>query len=289
MKDYRPLLLQALDLRLHGLRMRRLCLHKHLPEADALEMHRHKFCQILCYFSGGGTLLTPSAEYQIFSGAIALLPGGMAHGFRESSGRRPLSLALDFEWEGPIEFRFSHLNQSESTGIRRAMSQLNRLKRPDCPEARLVAASAALTILDTQLRSLGILPRENRAMPAFVKKFINLAASEEGQAKSIGELAGATGYQPDYLNRRFKQITGLTLLQQRDALNLEKAKRLITQGLPMQEVAARIGHDDPNYFSRWFKRHTGMPPSHYVRRPENSAKKQHSIELSGLPSPVSGG
>lgn len=152
-----------------------------------------------------------------------------------------------------------------------------------------MAASAALTILDTQLRSLGILPRENRAMPAFVKKFINLAGAEESQAKSIGDLAGATGYQPDYLNRRFKQITGLTLLQQRDALNLEKAKRLITQGLPMQEVAARIGHDDPNYFSRWFKRHTGMPPSHYVQRPEKSAKKSHSIEPSGLPSPVSGG
>ncbi|MFM8765957.1 MAG: hypothetical protein ACKOEZ_14155, partial [Spartobacteria bacterium] len=73
MKDYRPLLLQALDVRLPGLRMRRLCLHKHLPEADALEMHRHKFCQILCYFSGAGTLMTPSAEYRVFSGAIALL------------------------------------------------------------------------------------------------------------------------------------------------------------------------------------------------------------------------
>jgi len=188
-----------------------------------------------------------------------------------------------------MEFRFSHLNQSESTGIRHAMSQLNRFKKPDAPDARLMAASAALTILDTQLRSLGILPRENRAVPAFVKKFLNLAGGEESQAKSIGELAGATGYQPDYLNRRFKQITGLTLLQQRDALILEKAKRLITQGLTMQEVAARIGHDDPNYFSRWFKRHTGMPPSHYVQRPEHSANKSHATEPSGLPKSASGG
>ena len=59
-------------------------------------------------------------------------------------------------------------------------------------------------------------------------------------------------------------VTGLTLIQQRDAIRLDRAKRLIRQGLPIATVAARAGFDDSNYFSRWFKRHTGMPPSHYA-------------------------
>ena len=264
MKSYRPLILQEIDVRLPGLRMRRLCLHKHLPEADALEEHSHKFCQILCYLSGKGTLLTADREYQIFPGAIAFLPAGARHGFRESTGRRPLSLALDFDWGEREDFRFSHLNQSDAAGIRHAMSQLNRMPKPDAPEARLKAAAAALTILDIQFKALGVLTQENHALPSFVKKFIRLAGDAASPAKSISDLATETGYQADYLNRRFKEITGLTLIQQRDALRLEKAKRLIAQGLPIQDVATRIGHDDPNYFSRWFKRHTGAPPSHYV-------------------------
>jgi len=264
-KEYRPVLLQTIDVRLPGLKIRRLCLHKHLPEADALEDHRHRFCQMLCYFSGTGTLRAAGHEYQVLPGAIAYLPAGVTHGFRESSGRRPLSLAIDFEIKDKPDFHLAHLNQSETAGIRRELSELNRLKNPDSPAARLRAAAASLTILDIQLRAVGLLPRDARAMPAFVKKFVGLAGSAESSEKSIADLAAETGYQADYLNRRFKQITGLTLIQQRDSLRLEKAKRLIRQGRSMQDVASRIGIDDSNYFSRWFKRHTGVPPSHYVK------------------------
>ena len=265
MKDYRPLLLNTIQVRLPGLEIRRLCLHKHLPDADALEDHRHRFSQLLCYFSGTGTLRASGREYQVFPGAIAYVPSGVTHGFRESGTRRPLSLAIDIHHPDVDDFRFAHLNQSETAGIRRGLSELSRLSNPDSAEARLRAAAAALTILDIQLRALGVFPKEPQAVPAFVKKFQRLAGEPEGYAKSIADLAAETGYQADYLNRRFREITGLTLIQQRDSLRLDKAKRLIRQGLAMQDVALHVGMDDPNYFSRWFKRHTGVPPSHYAR------------------------
>jgi AraC-like DNA-binding protein len=265
MKEYRPLLLKDIDVRLPGLTLQRLCLHKHLPEADALEDHQHRFSQVLCYFSGSGTLRAAGREYQVFPGAIAYMPAGLVHGFRESKGRRPLSLAIDIHHPEVADFRFAHLNQSEAAGIRRGVSDLNRLIHPDSAEARLRASAAALTILDIEMRALGIFPKESHAVPAFVRKFQRLATNADGAVKSIADLAAETGYQADYLNRRFREITGLTLIQQRDSLRLDKAKRLIRQGMPMQDVASRVGIEDPNYFSRWFKRHTGVPPSHYAR------------------------
>lgn len=264
MKDLKPVLLREIEAELPGLKLRRLCLHKHLPEADALEDHSHGFCQLLCYLSGGGTLRADGAEHQVFPGAIAFLPAGVVHGFRESTGRRPLSLAVDFEMAGGHGFCFAHLNQSESTRLRRELAELGRLRRPDAPEARLRAAAAALRILDLQLRAVGVLEREARAVPAFVKKFIRLAGDMDTSENSIARLARETGYQADYLNRKFKEVTGLTLIQQRDALRLDRAKRLIRQGLAIAVVAERVGFDDANYFSRWFKRHTGVPPSHYA-------------------------
>lgn len=264
MKDLKSLLLREIEVELPGLKLRRLCLNKHLPETDALEDHAHGFCQLLCYLSGVGTLRADGREHQVFPGAVAFLPAGMVHGFRESCGRRPLSLAVDFEIDGGHGFCFAHLNQSESTRLRRELAELGRLRRPDAPESRLPAAAAALRILDVQLRAVGVLEREARAVPAFVKKFIRLASDTDTTENSIARLARETGYQADYLNRRFKEVTGLTLIQQRDALRLDRAKRLIRQGTAIGEVAERVGFDDANYFSRWFKRHTGLPPSHYA-------------------------
>jgi len=83
---------------------------------------------------------------------------------------------------------------------------------------------------------------------------------------SIAELSTQTGYQPDYLNRRLKQATSLTLRQQRDFLRLEKANKLLSQSLPIAEVAMGSGFDDANYLARWFKRQTSLPPRLWFRK-----------------------
>ncbi len=270
MKDYRPLLLQTLDVRLPGLRLRRLRLNRHLPGADALEDHRHGFSQTLCYLSGRGVLRMGKKSIEVFPGALAIFPKGETHGFRETLGRRPLTLAMDFDVSDfpgadKTESRISQLNDSETARIRHHLSEISRVKNPDLPEARLLAASAALAILDIQLRALGYLPGPRPAVPGFVKKFQALVMDSANDALSISELSAQTGYQPDYLNRQFKLMTGLTLRQQRNVLRLEKAKKLLGQGLPIAEVAMGSGFDDANYFARWFKRQTGFPPSLWSR------------------------
>lgn len=265
MRDYRPLLLQTLDVRLPGLHLRRLRLNRHLPEADALDEHQHAFSQTLCYLSGRGTLRARGGARDVLPGATALVPGGVAHGFRETAGRRPLALAIDFDLRGAPKagFRTCQLNQSESSRIRHHLSEISRIKNPAATDSRLLAASAALAILDIQLRALGILPGRPAFAPPFVKKFERLVADPATALLPIAELAARAGYQPDYLNRRHKQATGLTLVQQRNQVRLAKAKRLLAQGLPVSGVASGAGFDDPNYFTRWFKRQTGVPPRTY--------------------------
>ncbi len=263
MKELKPLLLREIEVALPGLRVRRLCLNKHLPEVDALEMHAHGFCQLLCYLSGGGILRTVGDEFRVFPGAVAFVPAGVVHGFTEAVGRRPLCLVMDFEMDGPHGFSFAQLNQSGATRLRSELSELGRLKNPDAREARLRTAASALRILDLQLRAVGVLEPEARAVPAFVKKFIRLASDVDTTENSIARLATETGYQADYLNRKFKEVTGLTLIQQRDALRLDRAKLLIRKGMAIGDVAERVGFNDANYFSRWFKRHMGISPRQY--------------------------
>ena len=81
---------------------------------------------------------------------------------------------------------------------------------------------------------------------------------------SIKELTARLGYQPDYLNRVFKRITGLSLSEQRNATRLETAKAALLRGGTSGSAAGLSGFNDANYFSRWFKQQTGMKPMEFA-------------------------
>jgi AraC family transcriptional activator of pobA len=264
-KEYRPLLLQTLDVRMPGLRLLRLRLNRHLPDADRLDEHRHKFHQTLCYLSGRGELRAGGRIHDVRPGTLALIPPGATHGFRETFGRRPLAVAVDFLIEKAAggEVRTVQMGSADTARLRHHLAAIARIHKPAAPDSRLVAASEALAILDLQLRALGVLASPPTHTPPYVRKFLALLADESNNDVPVSRLAAQAGYQPDYLNRKFKESTGLTLQQQRDAIRLEKARRALVRGLPVATAAQRAGFDDANYFTRWFKRQTGLPPNRY--------------------------
>lgn len=266
MKGLRPLLLQKINTRLPGVDVMQLRIHRHLPEVDRLETHSHRHGQLLCYLSGAGALIVGNDTHAVLPGMVAWIPAGMPHAFRESSGRRPLCLALDIKLQQQPKECLAMLNHSESVRMRSQLSELGQLKDPGSMEAKLLTASRALSILDILFRALGFLPREPRPVPEFIKSFSRLAADPALLGESIGGLARRMGQDPDYLNRRYKQETGLTLRQQRDAIRLEQSKALLLRGMGVGVVAEKAGFDDLNYFSRWFKRHAGVAPSRFAKK-----------------------
>lgn len=262
MKHYRPLLLQELDIRLPGLRLRRLRLNRHLPEIDSLSPHHHAFSQILYYVSGRGEIITDKGEIGIGPGSVAILPSRVQHGFRESTGRRPLCMAIDLDLRGAARrgFQIARLSQSDAATIRQNLSTLTRLKDPGDVSCRLVVAASVLQILDIILRSLGFVPQRVSQPPPFVRNFVRLLHQPETRQLGISDLALKMGYQADYLNRAFKQATGLTLREQRDKILLEQAKALLLSGKSVGDVAQQLDFSDQNYFARWFKKLTGIQP-----------------------------
>lgn len=70
----------------------------------------------------------------------------------------------------------------------------------------------------------------------------------------------------DYLNRIFENMTGYTILNYLNTLRITKAKELFdTTPIKISEVGYLVGISDPYYFSRFFKKHTGMTPSQYIK------------------------
>lgn len=81
---------------------------------------------------------------------------------------------------------------------------------------------------------------------------------------NLTEVADVFGFSSCYLSRKFKNETGKNFVEFLTECRMEKAMELAGKKLKMFEASAEVGIPDPNYFSRCFKKYTGVSYSEYV-------------------------
>ncbi|GKX67648.1 AraC family transcriptional regulator [Inconstantimicrobium mannanitabidum] len=70
----------------------------------------------------------------------------------------------------------------------------------------------------------------------------------------------------DYLNRVFQRMTGYSIMNYLNIIRVNRAKDLLdATPLKISEVGYLVGIDDPYYFSKLFKKISGITPSSYMK------------------------
>lgn len=67
------------------------------------------------------------------------------------------------------------------------------------------------------------------------------------------------------LSKKFKEVTGSTIVQYINSYRCEKAIELIRDGNPINEAAVKCGFNNMSFFTRTFKSYTGKLPSKYAK------------------------
>lgn len=81
---------------------------------------------------------------------------------------------------------------------------------------------------------------------------------------SLDDVAREVGISPYYFSKLFKEQTGQNFIDYLTRLRIETAKRLLVDpAMSVKEVCLRSGYSNQNYFSRIFKKSTGMTPTEY--------------------------
>lgn len=69
---------------------------------------------------------------------------------------------------------------------------------------------------------------------------------------------------PYYFSKLFKDVAGINFVEYLTNIRIEKAKDLLMNSdMSMKEICVQVGYNDPNYFSRIFKKSTGRTPTEY--------------------------
>ena len=81
---------------------------------------------------------------------------------------------------------------------------------------------------------------------------------------NISTLASTMHLSLPYLSTVFKNATGQKISAYLSKRRLEYAQQLLRDSfIPIRDICLRSGYDDPRYFARFFKKHTGMTPSEF--------------------------
>lgn len=84
---------------------------------------------------------------------------------------------------------------------------------------------------------------------------------------TLGELCEHFHFGKSHLCKLYREETGKTILQSFLEMKLIEAKRMLQEErMTVSEIADRLAFESPQYFSRMFKRYTGMTPIAFRNR-----------------------
>jgi AraC family L-rhamnose operon transcriptional activator RhaR len=105
------------------------------------------------------------------------------------------------------------------------------------------------------------------ALQALTRRALALMSEDLTADRSLSGLAGSLQVSPSLLSRAFRTVVGRSPMAHYGRLRMERAAMLLLRsGLPVAEIAAKVGIFDANYFARRFRAEMGLQPSAYRRR-----------------------
>lgn len=168
-----------------------------------------------------------------------------------------------------------HFSINDGQALIRIFTLFNegiRIYEYDMEQYRLLTACKLLEILveisNVFARSVlgesifGISTNANKKMQLLLS-YLHSSYHKKITGESIEE-ALETNF--DYLNRVFKKCMGTTIFQYLNTLRINRAKELlVATDMKSYEIATLVGFKDEYYFSKIFKKITGVPPSAYAK------------------------
>jgi AraC family transcriptional regulator, transcriptional activator of pobA len=249
----------------------------------SIDVHTHPgLCQVV-FVSDGTTRVRLDAEtYDLAASAVVTIPPGVVHSFAFEPGTSGYVITLaDGQLDGMAlgswtRRRLFHHGVTLSLAGDDAIVDRLRALCSEMLQEHDTVDTGRVPILEAILGAilLSIARKvDNTTTPAGRRPASNLfrefrMAVEDHYTEhwQLSRYVDLLHVSESSLNRTCRAIAGATafeILQGR--LELEARRRLMYTTVPIQRLAGELGFLDPAYFSRFFKRRTGVTPNEFRR------------------------
>lgn len=234
--------------------------------------HRHLALHQLFYLRAGQVVLFLDGARLAPETPVALnLPPGCVHGFSFSAGTDGYVLTLPVK-DHPALFDAGQRigDAARRPAVLAADETVGRVF-----ESLVTAWAGASDFRDIELRALAalafsrVLDGAGQGAGAADPRLARFEAQIRARLRdgwTVERHAAALNLSARHLNRLCQAATGQSAHARIEAQRLHEACRLLAYTrMSVQEIGWAVGHADPSYFSRSFRRLTGQSPQDYRR------------------------
>ncbi len=241
------------------------------------DLHRHDFYFVLAVQSGSGIHEIDFVQYPVQPNAVFVLRPGQLHKLELAADTTGFLLEFDLSFYQPkntiAEHRWKKASgknycEVEAVNFNKLYTHLAAIfeeysqKQEGYYEA--IKANLDLFFLEYIRQSKNpnsIAKGENGYIQERFEELVRLLETNIVSMKSVSDYANLLSLSPYQLNSIAKISVGKTVSDLIDGQIILEAKRhLIATPVQIKEVADQLGYEDPSYFIRFFKKHTGQSP-----------------------------
>lgn len=249
--------------------------------------HRHDFFEVLYLARGSGFHVIDGNKYEIKPPCVFFMSPGQAHKIEFSQDIHGYIFIFTPEfylisYNNPnrlIEFPFFFTIKQDNPPLNLETSEdvqfVERLFKSGVDEVQKESGQSIdllRSILDLILNFCAVLYTTDENILSgkshmVVKKFFQLVEAHYEENLSVAQYADLMALTPNHLTQTVTRLTGKTSSQIVKAKQVLEIKRLLVHtNLSITEIATRLNFSDQSYFTKFFKRETGLSPLQYRSR-----------------------
>lgn len=257
-------------------------------EFHSLE-NSHDFCEILYVDSGKIEVNSENFEGVLCENEMIIHRPLEKHSLKGSGNEAPNVIIIGFECKSAALMSFAARAVALSSEHKKILSRIMQegmnifeppydipntifmKKRAEYPfgtdQMIKVLLEELLIMLVRDFSETRELPRTSLSVSAKHIDSVHRYLTEHYTEKiNLGNLCFIFGTNKTSLCREFKSTYGLTILEYIHSQRIKTAKKMLRdKEISVTEISEKLGFDSVHYFSRLFKKHTGVSPVNYAK------------------------
>ncbi len=257
----------------------KLLLDKKMEEG----LHRHDFFFFLILEEGDGKHHIDFIDFPVDSNSVYLIRPGQVHELLLNKRSKGFLITFDLTFYSPVNkidkqvfwkvFQHNHFHFKKEVFkniLSNTKSILDEFIHKKTGYKETIHANLNILFIklvrEIEKRELSTL-QEYLPAQKQLDLFIQLIDEEKCSSKSISEISGILKTTPYKLNTITKKLLGKTCSQYiNEQLILEAKRLLLATSNQINEIAFMLCYEDPAYFIRFFKKHTGDTPQKFRQK-----------------------
>lgn len=246
--------------------------------------HRHDFYEILFITQGSGTHTIDYTEYQVKPDSIFFLSPGQVHTLNLSDdilgyiflftsefyqlGKQDKNQILELPFFYSLAENASAIYLQKQEDVQKFTdlftNAIKEQKEFQNDSAQVIRALLEIILINCKRHFPLQTDEKNHKGKMMVKKFKQLIEEKYRQNLSVKDYADLLNITSSHLSETVKNITGRTPTDHiNDKMIIEIKRMLLHTDLSITEIAYELKFADQSYFSRYFRKVTGMSPGEF--------------------------